>query len=264
LDTPFIFKLVLSFIVGSLWTVCATLVADRLGPKAGGLVSGLPSTVVLGLFFLASTQDLRTAVQATTVIPLVAGINSLFLAAYVYMVRKNIWQAIVSSLTLWFVLAYLLARTRFNNYAISLLAFGLLALLAFFLMEKVFRVTSTRGNPIHCPPGLILVRAFTGGVVVSLAVFLGKIGGPLWGGIFSTFPAMFISTMLVTYFAHGPLFSAGVMKSAMLGGMSVVAYAVTVRSTYLPLGLWLGTLLSLFVSYGSAWAIHRYVINKLR
>jgi len=262
-DIPFIFKLVLSFLIGGLWVLAATLLADKVGPKVGGLISGLPSTVVLGLFFIAWSQTPATAVMATTAIPIVAGINSLFLATYVYFVRKNIGQAVLSSLTLWFVLAYVVVRSQFDNYAISLLACGFFFLLSFLLMEKVFRVASIRGRAIRYSPSLLFARALTGGLTVTLAVYLGKIGGPLWGGIFSVFPAMFISTMLATYFAHGPLFSAGVMKSAMLGALSVVAYAVMVRSTYLPLGLWLGTFVSMLVSYGSGWAIHRFVITKL-
>lgn len=264
MDTLFIFKLILSFIVGGLWVVLATVAADKLGPKIGGLLSGLPSTVVLGLFFLAWTQNPATAVQATTVIPLVAGINSLFLVSYVYFVKKNIWQAVLSSLTLWLILSYALVKTRFNNYPVSLLGYGFLLLISFLLMERVFRIASIKGKTIRYTPSLILARALTGGMVVSLAVYLGKVGGPLWGGIFSTFPAMFISTMLVTYFAQGALFSAGIMKSSMLSAISVVVYAVTARLTYIPLGLGMGTFVSILVSYGSGWAIYKFVIMKLR
>jgi len=264
LDAIFIFKLGLSFIVGGLWVLAATILADKLGPKIGGLVSGLPSTVVLGLFFLAWSQDLGAAVQATTVIPLVAGINSLFLTVYVFFVRKNFKLAVLSSLIVWFVSAYALVRTRFDNYSVSLLGFCFLFLLSFFLMEKVFKIASVKGKIVRYTLWLILVRALTGGLAVSLAVFLGKIGGPLWGGIFSTFPAMFISTMLVTYSAQGALFSAGVMKNSMLSALSVAVYAVVVRWTYLPLGLWAGTILSLFASYGSGGAIYQFVIRRAR
>lgn len=75
---------------------------------------------------------------------------------------------------------------------------------------------------------------------------------------------MFISTMLVTYFTHGALFSAGTMKSSMLSAMSVVVYAAMVRATYIPLGLGMGTFVSILVSYGSGWAIYRFIIMKLR
>lgn len=264
MDSAFILKLVLSFFVGGLWVALATVLADKLGPKVGGLIVGLPSTVPLGLFFFAWTQSPGAAVQATTAIPLVAGINSLFLATYAYFVRKNIGRAVLSSLSLWFILAFVLVKTRFDNYTVSLLGFGFLFLLSFFLMERVFKIASVKGKLIRYGPLPILARALMGGTVVSLAVYLGKIGGPLWGGIFSTFPAMFISMMLVTYFTQGALFSAGTMKSSMLSAMSVVVYAAMVRVTYIPLGLGMGTFVSILVSYGSGWVIYKFMIVKSR
>jgi hypothetical protein len=264
LNALFIVQLALSFAVGGLWVVCATVLADRLGPKVGGLISGLPSTVALGLFFLAWTQSPGTAVQAASVVPLVAGINSLFCATYAHLVRKDIRPALLFSLALWFLSAYVLVRTRFDSYAVSLLGFGSLFLLSFFLMEHVFKIASIKGKAVRYRPRLILARAFAGGLAVSVAVYLGKTAGPLWGGIFSTFPAMFISTMLVTYFAQGALFSAGIMKSTMLSGLSVAVYAVVVRWTFLPLGPWAGTLIAILVSYASALTIFRFVIQRTR
>jgi hypothetical protein len=70
--------------------------------------------------------------------------------------------------------------------------------------------------------------------------------------------------MLVTYFAHGPAFSAGVMKNAMLSGTSVVVYAAAIRIAYPLMGLGAGTLVSLFVSLGSGWTIYKLVIRKVR
>jgi len=263
-DRPFVLKLVLSFTVGGGWVVFATVLADKLGPKVGGLIAGLPSTVALGLFFLAWTQSTGAAVQAAAVVPLLAGINSLFLANYVYWVRNNVRLAVLSSLALWFVLAAALVSARFDDFAASLIGFGLLFLVSFFLMEKAFRIVSIKGRILRHSPRLILARALGGGSAVSLAVYLGKVGGPLWGGIFSTFPAMFLSTMLVTYFAQGPAFSAGVMKNAMLSGLSVVVYAVTVRIAYPVTGLWAGTLVALLASFGSGGAIYQLVIRKVR
>lgn len=264
MDRPFVLKLVLSFLVGGGWIVFATVLADRLGPKVGGLIAGLPSTVALGLFFLAWTQDTATAVQAAAVVPLLAGVNSMFLANYAYWVSKDVRLAVVSSLASWFLPAFFLIRARFGDFTASLAGFGFLFLLSFFLMEKVFKIASVQGKALRHGPGLILARALGGGTAVALAVFLGKVGGPLWGGVFSAFPAMFLSTMLVTYVAQGPAFSAGVMKNAMLSGLSVVVYAVAVRIAYPAMGLWAGTLVALLVSLGSGWAIYQLVIRRVR
>jgi hypothetical protein len=54
-DASFWLKLILSFIVGSLWVTLTTLSAERFGSKVGGLIGVLPSTVVIALLFIGFT-----------------------------------------------------------------------------------------------------------------------------------------------------------------------------------------------------------------
>src|SRR6185437_15423911 len=75
----FTLKLCLSFFVGGLYVVIATVFADKFGSKIGGLISGLPSTVLFGLLFIAWTQNTQAAVDATTPIPAVVGVACFFL-----------------------------------------------------------------------------------------------------------------------------------------------------------------------------------------
>lgn len=263
MESIFLIKLFLSFFIGGLWVVLATVLADKLGSKIGGLVSGLPSTVMFGLFFLAWTQNPSIAVQATTIIPIVGGINCLFLVCYVYFVRKNIFQAIIASLTLWSFLSYILVRIRFDSYPLSILAYVCFLFLSFVIMEKILHIRSIKGKKIAYTPMSILSRGLLGGFVVALAVYLGKIGGPIFGGMFSMFPAMFVSTMLITFYSQGFSFSAATMKSSMISAISIVVYSIAARYTYIPLGLWLGTIVSIIVSFGSGIVIYKTVIPKM-
>jgi uncharacterized membrane protein (GlpM family) len=271
MDSTFLLKLTLSFAIGGLWIVLATVLADRLGPKIGGLVSGLPSTVMFGLFFLGWTQSPSAAVQATTIIPLMGGINCLFLGVYAWLVRHGFWRALFASLALWALLAYLLVGTphlrgaglHFNSYPIAVSAYACLLGLSFVLMEKVLKIKSVRGRRAALTPLVVVGRGLVGGCVVALAVYLGKTGGPLLGGMFSMFPAMFLSTMLVTYYSQGAQFSAATMKSSLIGAVSVVVYSVVARYSYVPLGLWLGTLAAVLVSFGTGFVIYRWVIVRL-
>lgn len=70
MNTLFLIKLALSFLIGGLWIIVATIVADKLGSKIGGLIGGLPSTIMFGLFFIGWTQGPAVAVQATTIAPM--------------------------------------------------------------------------------------------------------------------------------------------------------------------------------------------------
>ncbi len=262
MDPIFIYKLTLSFLIGGSWVVIATVLADKFGSKIGGLISGLPSTVMFGLFFLAWTQNTEVAVKATTIIPIVGGINCLFLVSYMYLVKKSLSKALLSSLFLWSIFSYFLVRINFNNYVISLGGYVLLLVTSFYLAEKVLKIPSVKGRKIRYTPSLVIIRSLIGGVIVALAVYLGKIGGPILGGMFSMFPAMFISTMLITYFSHGALFSAGTMKSSMVSGISIVIYSLITRFVYLPLGLTYGTLISIIGAFLSGLVIYKLVITK--
>ncbi|MDI9559183.1 MAG: DUF3147 family protein, partial [Pseudomonadota bacterium] len=55
MDNIFVLKLILSFIVGSLWITMVTILAEKYGTRIGGLMAGLPSTILISLFFIAWT-----------------------------------------------------------------------------------------------------------------------------------------------------------------------------------------------------------------
>lgn len=74
----FIVKLILSFFVGGLYTIISTVAADKFGSKIGGLISGLPSTALFGLFFIGWTQNPQASSEATTLIPASLGVSCIF------------------------------------------------------------------------------------------------------------------------------------------------------------------------------------------
>lgn len=263
MDSLFLFKLSLSFLIGALWVISATVLADKLGSKIGGLISGLPSTVMFGLFFLGWTQNTTFAVQSTTIMPIVSGLSCLYLVCYVYLVRKNLWLAVLTALIIWSLGAYGLIYLRFSNYSLSIIGYVVIFLVSFLLIEKVLKIRSLPGKKITYTPLLILTRGLIGGFVVALAVFLGKVSGPILGGMFSMFPAMFTSTIFVTYYTHGADFSAATMKSSMITAISVTIYSIVARYTYIPLGLMFGSLASILVSFGSGLLIYRFVLPRL-
>lgn len=100
--------------------------------------------------------------------------------------------------------------------------------------------------------------------MIALAVLAGKLGGPLLGGIFATFPAMFISTLAITYRTGGAEFSRVVAKTLMVSGLiNVPIYALVVRVTYPWAGLVYGTGIALLVTAGSAYLTYLFIQSRL-
>ncbi len=259
---PFILKLALSFIIGSLWITMGTVLAERYGTKIGGLVAGLPSTILVSLFFIAWTQSLETAVAATTVVPIVGGINCLFIIVYIYLVRINFWLAFAVALAVWFFLSLILVIIGFSNFPFSVFAYICMLVFSYWIAEHKLAVRSETGKRIQYTTPIILSRGVFSGLVIVLAVVMTRVGGPLIGGIFTMFPAMFIGTLFITYFTHGASFSAAVMKASILGAISVVVYGASVRYTYMPLGLAAGTFVSLLISFCCSFLIHQFMSRK--
>jgi hypothetical protein len=103
-------------------------------------------------------------------------------------------------------------------------------------------------------PLQILGRAFFSGMIIAFAVFMSKVGGPIFGGIFSAFPAVFISILIISYKSRGMDFSRAMTKPLMTTGMlAVVVYGAAVRYLYPSFGLITGTLGAYVLSLGGAY-----------
>jgi hypothetical protein len=260
----FILKLILSFIVGSLWITLATVAAEKYGSKIGGIITGLPSTILVSLFFIGWTQSTQAAVEATTLVPIIGGIICLFLITYLYLAPKiNFWFSLIVATGIWFIFALGTYFTSFRSFWQSIVAYLFLLLVTYLIAEKKLKIKSIQSKKVRYTFSVLLFRGLLAGGIITLSVFLAKISGPVLGGVFAMFPAAFISTILVIYFQHGKEFSFPIMKVAILSGISVVSFGLFVRYTFLPLGLWWGTLISLILAWIVGYLVHLFVKKKV-
>ncbi len=256
IDNLFLFKLVITFLVGSLWLTGATILAERFGSKIGGVIAGMPSSIVIALFFIGWTQTPVAASQATVVVPLIMGIDGLFILTYAFIVRQNFPLALIASLFVWLCFSFALVLIHFNNFGFSLIGFLVLLLVSYMVMEYILRVKSLAGRKTSHSFSNILIRGLVSGVIITLAVAFAKLGGPLFGGVFASFPAVFLSTMILTYFAQGSAFSVSVMKTLMISGtINTTVYASAVRFLYPPFGLIGGTISAFLLSLISMYVV---------
>ncbi len=256
IDNLFLFKLVITFLVGSLWLTGATILAERFGSKIGGVIAGMPSSIVIALFFIGWTQTPIAASQATVVVPLIMGIDGLFIITYAFIVSQSFPLALIASLFVWLCFSFALVLIHFDNFGLSLIGFLVLLLVSYVVMEYVLRVKSLAGRKTPLSFSNILIRGLVSGLIITLAVAFAKLGGPLFGGVFASFPAVFLSTMILTYFAQGSAFSVSVMKTLMISGtINTTVYASAVRFLYPPFGLIGGTISAFLLSLISMYII---------
>lgn len=138
----FFLQLLLAFAVGALWITIATMIAEKFGSKVGGIIAGIPSTTVISLFFIGWTQTAQTAFHATTIVPAILGIDTLFVAIYILLSRRKLIVSLGISLLIWSISSLLLVLFRLDNYQVSLVLFILLVLISYLLVEKIVKVKS--------------------------------------------------------------------------------------------------------------------------
>jgi hypothetical protein len=264
MDASFWIKLGLSFVVGGLWVTLTTLGAEKFGSKVGGVIGGLPSTVVIALLFIGLTQTPQVAAQATTVMPLAQGLNGLFVLTFMLLARRGLRQSVPGALLAWILFAFLLYLLDIQAFWLSIVGWLVLLAFCFWAVERQLKIPSAERLNGSSPPAQVLWRALFGGTVIAWAVFMGKLGGPLLGGIFGSFPAMYLSNLVITSLMGGPEFSRSVGKSLLISGtINVPIYEILVRYLYPTIGLGPGTVVALLVIMASGYLTFQVVKTRL-
>lgn len=264
MDRLFFLQLGLSFMVGSAFVTFCTVAAEKSGSKVGGLIGGLPSTVVVALLFIGLVQTPELASQATDVIPLVVGFNGLFLVAFAILAGYGLWIGLGGALSIWFMLSLLTVTLKVSHFGFAMAIFFLLLFFSYYLLEKRLRLPTVKGTNVRFTLLQIVSRALFSGLMITTAIYLSKMSGPHTGGVFAVFPAVFLSTLIISSRSKGVEFSRALTKPLLVSGMiNVVTYAIAVRYLYPVLGLALGTLLALAISGLSASATHVFIKTKM-
>jgi len=263
LDQTFLVKLALSFLVGSIWITSVTVIAERFGSKIGGFIGGLPSTIVVALLFIGLSQSPQDASRAAVMIPMIMGVNGLFILIYLARVHAGLIQALLTALIIWFVIIAGIVWSGVESALVSFLVWSISIGVAYYITEHVMHIAHKGGVRVPYTTRQIVTRGLVSGIIISLAVLVSRLTGPVIGGVASNFPVIFMSTLFITYRTGGVEFSRAVAKTLMLSAMiNVGIYSFTVHYAYQHLSLATGTLLAVIVSSLSAMLAYR-IIRKL-
>ncbi len=263
LDQTFLIKLALSFLVGSIWITSVTVIAERFGSKIGGFIGGLPSTIVVALIFIGLTQSNIAASRAAVMIPLVMGVNGFFILIYLATVHRGLIKAILGALFFWGIMIWFVIQLDLEGFWISFTVWLSALIFCVYITERVMNIAHKGGIRVPYTMQQIVTRGIISGLIISTAVLITKLAGPMVGGIFSNFPVIFMSTLYITHRTGGREFSRAVAKTLMLSAMiNVGVYSFTAHFAYQHLGLVWGTSIAITVSIISASITYR-VIRKL-
>jgi len=258
-DQTFSLKLLMSFFVGSIWVTSVTVFAERFGSRIGGFIGGLPSTVVVALLFIGLSQSTKDASRAAAMIPMIMGVNGLFILVYLARIKQGLIQAMITALLVWFLVVAFIIWTRVDSALFSFIIWVLTIGGWYYIVEHLMSIPQAGGIRVPYTMKQIIARGLFSGVIISIAVLIARLTGPVVGGIFANFPVIFISTLFITHQTGGAEFSRSVAKTLMISAMvNVGVYCFAAYFAYMYLDLVSGTLAAVSIAVFSGVITYRF------
>jgi len=259
LDSLFYYRVLLSFFVAGIWIALATLLAERLGSKIGGLISNLPSNILVSFVFIAVINGIPFAVDSVPGIPVGMAINTIFLFVFIVCLPYGIALSTILSLLSWFILALIISRADMDNLVWNIISYLLLTAGIFLFLERFVKIPSIKKGNVTFSIRQVLIRAlFAGGVVASI-IILSQFLPPYAVGVFSTFPAVLLTTMIILVVNQSQDFARATGKILVLSSSNIVVYGVGIYFTYPEFGIFLGSIFSFLLAALWVWLMHPFV-----
>ena len=248
-------QVLLSVVVAGSWISATTLLSERLGSRLGGMISNLPSTILVSLLFIGLTQGTVFAAETSVTVPLGMTLCTLFLFAFLLLIPRGLPLALTGSLAVWAGFAILASYFQWVTRIQWTILYFIIAISTYWLAEKVIRIPSMPRNVKKYSPLKVLIRAVFAGSVVGSAVLVATSGNAFWTGIFATFPAVMLSSMVILTLSAGMHFARALGKIMLLASTNIVIYGFCAGYLFPLLGLAWGTLISFVIAATWVWLL---------
>jgi hypothetical protein len=248
MEYSFIYHTIIPFALSALIVVLVTIIAEKYGTKTGGVIGTLPSTIIIAFLFIAIDKGVWFASKSVVIVPAEMGINLVFLLLFVLLSQRRILVALAGSLFGWTALTIVIYYSNIPSILVSIALFLVCFLFTFLILDKKKKIISQDTVKVNYTPFKLLSRSLIAGTVIAIAVTFSNVEAML-SGIFSVFPAIFISTMLISLQEHGSQFTGAMAKGMIYGSPSVVSYAVSIHFFYPLVGILVGTISAFVIAF---------------
>ena len=255
MSSLFVQLLLLTVVIAGLWISGVSLLSERLGSRLGGMISNLPSTILVSLLFIGITQSPGFAAEATISVPLGMTLSTLFLFSFILFLPRGLGWGLVAALATWLGLAVLSSFFQQVGRLTWTLVYFVVAIGTWLIAEKGLKITSAPKTGKRYSWWQVLIRAAFAGTVVGTAVIIGRSGSAFWTGIFSTFPAVMLSSMVILTLSAGPGFARGLGKIMLLASTNIIVYGHFAGYFFPRAGLAWGTVISFIIATLWVWLL---------
>jgi hypothetical protein len=244
------------FAAGGAYIALCSNIASRGNSTLAGVLTGMPSTVLIALLVMALSVSPAAAVNETTSAPAALAFNGIFLGVFARTARFGWILALGAGLAVWFLLVAAWWVWAPRDLSTSL-ALGVAGFLLGMAMTRGIGSVET----LPASPGTrgfaLLARAMFGGAVIAATVLVYYLGGPFAGGLAAAFPATAAATLAIVAWTCGGAPAAAMVRHIIIANfLTITPYLLVVRATYDTVGVAAGTLLGLVLSAFIAWILY--------
>ena len=216
-----------------------SIVAERISPRWAGILSGYPTGTAITLFFFG--LEISPSFAAHSALYNVVGLVASQFFIYIYY-RVSLKHSILTTLVL-SILGYVIAIGLLHFIPLKNYLLFILPAVSIVVFTVLFKPIKNEINKkkIKLNVPTILLRGLAASVMVLLITSAARLIGPVWSGLFSSFPTTLLPLMLIVHLTYDTKHVHTIIKNVPIGNVALVLYSLTVALMYPPLGIYLGT-----------------------
>ncbi|MBT4487700.1 MAG: hypothetical protein HN732_02455 [Rhodospirillaceae bacterium] len=235
-----------SLLVKAVWSIVVvmglTLIAERVGTRIAGLLSGAPLTAVLVYFFVGKDLGIDYVVDSVPYsIAAFTGTLCFVLAYYWSSARMQRFSAVGGALTAiaaFLAVAAILSTINFTLPGATALT-GAMIVLSIWLVRNIEFIKVAR--PVRLTFRQLLLRGGAAALLITTVISLAETVGPRWTGLLVGFPATLLPTYLIIHFTYGRASTHAMIRNFPTGVGSIIIYILLVPFTFPAWGPYGGT-----------------------
>ena len=263
-------SILLSALFAGIVATLVTIAIEKFGGRTGGVLATIPTTIVpaaLGMYSISGETEFA---QSMSIVPLGMMVNAIFLLVWIYAPQRfdlSLVGTTILSLIVWTLIGSLglLISSELQESGVAALTYAISGL-GLLILLGVWTTWASRPAPKgsrSVRPSVLVLRGSAAATAIGIAVWFSSLSYPFVSGLVSTFPAIFLTSMIALWLAQGQDVPQGAAGPMMLGGASVGVYAVVAIVLFPMFGPVLGSIVTWLISI-IAWTIPAYIYLQWR
>jgi hypothetical protein len=220
-----------------------SIIAERVSPRAAGILSGYPLGTAISLFFIGMEQGADYA--GASGLYASAGMAALLSFLYCYYLvsarlsRFGMLAASLAAISGFLVVAGLLLLLPLPAWASLLIAASAIVGFGALFQHIPNTIIAQR---IRLGPKVLFFRASLAALIILAIIGAAKIVPSNLAGLFSAFPATVFPLVLIIHHTYGAEQAHTIIKNLPTGLWALVLYTLTISFAYPHWGIYWGTL----------------------